>query len=53
MRSGSDKRNNLLRMLDLIFIYNPFIFTPAAESQGIWRWMNAPTFSRDVAPLAR
>jgi hypothetical protein len=25
--------------------------TPAAESHGLWPWMNAPTFGRDVAPL--
>jgi hypothetical protein len=29
------------------------IFTPAAESHGLWPWMNAPTFDRDVAPLGR
>ncbi len=29
------------------------IFTPAAESHGLWPWMNAPTFGRDVAPLGR
>jgi hypothetical protein len=28
-------------------------FTPAAESHGLWPWMNAPTFGRDVAPLGR
>jgi len=27
--------------------------TPAAESHGLWPWMNAPTFGRDVAPLGR
>jgi hypothetical protein len=27
-----------------------FPFTPAAESHGLWPWMNAPTFGRDVAP---
>jgi hypothetical protein len=27
--------------------------TPAAESHGLWQWMNAPTFGRDVAPLGR
>jgi len=27
------------------------IFTPAAESHGLWPWMHAPTFGRDVAPL--
>jgi hypothetical protein len=30
-----------------------FLFTPAAESHGLWPWMNAPTFGRDVAPLGR
>jgi hypothetical protein len=29
------------------------LFTPAAESHGLWPWMNAPTFGRDVAPLGR
>jgi hypothetical protein len=53
MRYGNDKRNNLLRMPDLIFFYNPFIFTLAAESHALWRWMNTPTFGRDVAPLGR
>jgi hypothetical protein len=28
-------------------------FTPAAESHGLWPWLNAPTFGRDVAPLGR
>ena len=28
-------------------------FTPAAESHGLWPWMNAPTFGRDVAPQGR
>jgi hypothetical protein len=28
-----------------------FILTPAAENHGLWPWMNAPTFGRDVAPL--
>jgi hypothetical protein len=31
---------------------NP-IFTPAAEGHGLWPWMNAPAFGRDVAPLGR
>jgi hypothetical protein len=29
------------------------LFTPAAESHGLWPWMNAPTFGRDVAPHGR
>jgi|PlaIllAssembly_1097288.scaffolds.fasta_scaffold49711_4 hypothetical protein len=29
------------------------IFTPAAGSHGLWPWMNAPTFGRDVAPHGR
>jgi len=29
------------------------LFTPAAESHGLWPRMNAPTFGRDVAPLGR
>jgi hypothetical protein len=28
-------------------------FTPAAESHGLWPWMNAPALGRDVAPLGR
>jgi hypothetical protein len=28
-------------------------FTPAAESHGLWPWMNAPTLGRDVAPFER
>jgi hypothetical protein len=28
-------------------------FTPAAEGHGLWPWMNAPMFGRDVAPLGR
>jgi hypothetical protein len=28
-------------------------FTPAAESHGLWPWMNARTFGRDVAQLGR
>jgi hypothetical protein len=28
-------------------------FTPAAESHGLWPWMNALTFGRDVAPHGR
>jgi len=28
-------------------------FAPAAESHGLWPWMNAPTFGRDVTPLGR
>jgi len=28
-------------------------FTPAAESHGLWPWMNAPAFGRDVAPPGR
>ena len=28
-------------------------FTPAAEGHGLWPWMNAPAFGRDVAPLGR
>jgi hypothetical protein len=44
------------------FIKNPytaiighpfFLFTPAAESHGLWPWMNAPALGRDVAPLGR
>jgi hypothetical protein len=27
--------------------------TPAAESHGLWPWMNARTFGRDVAPHGR
>jgi hypothetical protein len=27
--------------------------TPAAESHGLWPWMNAPALGRDVAPLGR
>jgi hypothetical protein len=27
--------------------------TPAAEVHGLWPWMNAPTFGRDVAPRGR
>jgi len=26
-------------------------FTPAAGIHGLWPWMDAPTFGRDVAPL--
>ena len=33
--------------------FNPWGFAPAAESHGLWPWMNAPTFGRDVAPLER
>jgi hypothetical protein len=29
------------------------IFIPAAESHGLWLWMNALSFGRDVAPLGR
>jgi len=29
------------------------VFTPAAESHGLWPWMNAPALGRDVAPLGR
>jgi hypothetical protein len=29
------------------------IFTPAAESHGLWPWMNAPAFGRDVVPPGR
>jgi len=28
-------------------------FTPAAEGHGLWPWMNASAFGRDVAPLGR
>jgi len=28
-------------------------FTPAAESHGLWPWVNARTFGRDVAPHGR
>jgi predicted nucleic acid-binding protein len=28
-------------------------FAPAAEGHGLWPWMNAPAFGRDVAPLGR
>jgi hypothetical protein len=28
-------------------------FTPAAESHGLWPWMNAPALGRDVARLGR
>jgi hypothetical protein len=28
-------------------------FTPAADGHGLWPWMNALTFGRDVAPLGR
>jgi len=31
----------------------PYFFTPAAESHGLWPWMNAPALGRDVAPLGR
>jgi len=31
----------------------PGFFTPAAESHGLWPWMNAPALGRDVAPLGR
>jgi len=34
-------------------LLNPFTFTPAAESHGLWPWMNAPALGRDVAPLGR
>jgi len=27
--------------------------TPAAKSHGLWPWMNAQAFGRDVAPLGR
>jgi len=29
------------------------LVTPAAEGHGLWPWMNAPAFGRDVAPLGR
>jgi hypothetical protein len=29
------------------------VVTPAAEGHGLWPWMNAPAFGRDVAPLGR
>jgi hypothetical protein len=29
----------------------PLRFTPAAESHGLWPWVNAPALGRDVAPL--
>jgi hypothetical protein len=32
---------------------NGVIFTPAAESHGLWPWTNAPALGRDVAPLGR
>jgi len=25
-------------------------FTPAEEGRGLWPWMNAPAFGRNVAP---
>jgi len=28
-------------------------FPPAAESHGLWPWMNAPALGRDVVPLGR
>jgi hypothetical protein len=33
--------------------YVTYYFTPAAEGHGLWPWMNAPAFGRDVAPLGR
>jgi hypothetical protein len=30
-----------------------FSVLPAAEGHGLWPWMNAPAFRRDVAPLGR
>ena len=44
-----------------LFAYSPLVqfeipcyfFTPAAEGHGLWPWMNAPAFGRDVAPLGR
>ncbi len=34
------------------FVHSPSSdsLTPAAESHGLWPWMHAPTFGRDVAP---
>ena len=29
------------------------MITPAAEGHGLWPWMNASAFGRDVAPLGR
>jgi hypothetical protein len=29
------------------------LFPPAAGNHGLWPWMNAPTFGRDVSPLGR
>jgi hypothetical protein len=29
------------------------VVTPGAEGHGLWPWMNASAFGRDVAPLGR
>jgi hypothetical protein len=39
-----------MRWKDHHFVWQ---FTPAAESHGLWPWMNAPALGRDVAPLGR
>jgi hypothetical protein len=38
---------------DLREFFPVVLLTPAAESHGLWPWMIAPTFGRDVAPLER
>jgi len=40
--------DNFIALLLSIFY---MVFTPAAEGHGLCLWMNAPAFSRDVAPL--
>jgi hypothetical protein len=53
---GADKkvRNKQSEIFScsLRFIFK-MCFTPAAEGHGLWPWMNAPAFGRDVAPLGR
>jgi hypothetical protein len=34
-------------------IPNFSILSRKPETHGLWPWMNAPTFGRDVAPLGR
>jgi hypothetical protein len=48
------QRGNQLNLLDEYrSVFQNLLFTPAAESHGLWPWMNAPTFGRDVTPLGR
>jgi len=48
------KRSGRLNTVNHVFSnLKGSIFNPAAESHGLWPWMHAPTFGRDVAPLGR